>query len=60
MEDLIEVIYETMERVNKDKKFAALQASMIKNAYDALIQEGFSPEQALTIVAHQGTGFKSS
>ena len=46
--------------INQDEEVFALGAQSMKNAFDALVKVGFTEEQAMLIVANQGTGVKTS
>lgn len=56
MEELLEMLREYEQN---DEIFETL-ARMMRKMYDALIKAGFTPEQAMQIVASQGAGIKSS
>jgi len=42
----------TLKKLSEDKTVSVLTAKIMKNLYEALIDEGFSPEQAMHIVAN--------
>ena len=42
--------------VEEGDETIALQARMYRKAFDALVAEGFKPDHACLILAHQGAG----
>lgn len=54
---MIEEIILIMEALLKNDKFFEVSAQMLKKMHVALIKAGFTEEEALRIVAGQGSGF---
>jgi len=59
-EELIEQVREGFQLLSKDEELPRLMAKVIRNNYNALIAEGFTPDQAVRIVAAQGVGIKTN
>ena len=59
-ENPLEMVKETLKLVLKDDEMFDLGAKMLRKSYNALLANGFTPDQACHIVAAQGTGFKAS
>ena len=49
---------ELLKQVLADDELFALGAKVMKKGYGALLAEGFTPDQAIKIVAGQGAGVK--
>jgi len=56
---MFEQLKQLMQEMLAQDELFVLGAKMMKKTYDALVAEGFTPDQATRIVAGQG-GFKSS
>ena len=57
---MIEQLVEMLRAVEENDELFDIMARMMKKSYDALINAGFSEEQATKIVAGQGAGVKTS
>ena len=57
---MLEQLKEMLKEVLADDELFTLSAKVMKKSYEALIAEGFTPDQAIKIVAGQGVGVKSS
>jgi hypothetical protein len=57
---MLEEMREVMRQFSDDPELFALMAKAFRKAYDALIQEGFSKDQAMQLLCSQGVGFKVS
>jgi hypothetical protein len=42
-----------------ESELFTLHAQMLKKTYDALVRAGFTPKQAIQIVAHQGSAVQT-
>ena len=51
--DLLDEVKRAMREALKDDEFFKLKAQMFRKMYEALIEEEFSFDAAITIVAHQ-------
>jgi len=59
-EELIEQVREGLQLISKDEELPGLMAKVIRGNYDALLAQGFTPDQAVRIVAAQGVGLKTN
>lgn len=59
MEKMMEEIVAQMRAVNDKPELFAEGAKMMRNAHNALLEQGFSEEQAVRIVAGQGVALKN-
>jgi len=57
---MIEQLVEMLRAVEENDELFDIMARMMKKSYDALVKAGFTEEQAIKIVAGQGTGVKTS
>lgn len=57
---MIKNLLEMLKELNANQELWDTIAATYKNAYDALIRSGFTPDQAITILSRQGTGAKAS
>lgn len=60
MERMIQQLKELQRAVLEDGELMALQAELMKKMYDELRKVGFGNEDAVKIVAFQGSGVKIS
>lgn len=58
--EMLEMMKRVFKTINQDAEVFALGAQAMKNAYDALVEVGFTEDQAVLIVANQGAGVKTS
>ena len=58
--EMLETIKRAFKTINQDAEVFVLGAQTMKNAYDALIEVGFTEDQAALIVANKGAGVKTS
>ncbi len=59
MDEVIEELVSMLEAFTEDSRVFDAMAKSSKRFYDALIKAGFSKEEAIEIVAHQGSLIKS-
>lgn len=57
---MIEELVELMKSIEANEEFFEVLARLMRKMYDALVKAGFSPEEAVKIVASQGTGLKTN
>lgn len=53
-------LMEMFKEVEENDEFFKTIASAMKKMFDALVEKGFTEEQALAILVSQGFGFKTS
>lgn len=57
---MVEQLVEVMREMEKNDELFNIMARMMKKMYNALINAGFTEDQATKIVAAQGSGVKTS
>jgi hypothetical protein len=57
---MFDEVIDVLRAAEKNDDLFTLSASLIKKSFDALIEVGFSEEQATRIVASQGAVVKTS
>jgi hypothetical protein len=55
---MFDELKKTLRGVILDDELYTLLAKVWRKEYDALIKEGFTPEQTIKIIAAQGVGIK--
>lgn len=56
---MFEQLLAIMQELEEQDELFKAGARVMKKTYDALIEAGFTPDQATLIVAHQGAGIKA-
>lgn len=59
-ERLLNQMKDVFQALLDDDDFSQLNAKLMKKNYDALLEVGFTPDQAIQIVAAQGSGVNAS
>jgi len=57
---MIEQFLEMLNSVEKSDEFFKVSASIAKKSFDAYVKAGFTEDQAMQIIVHQGLGLNKS
>ncbi len=60
LDDVLQAITYMVKSVSENDELFPTMAKCYKKMLDAMMAEGFSREEAVMILAHQGMGFKAN
>jgi len=56
--EMLEMLLEFLREIEKRDEFFDLMARVHKKSFDAMVKAGFTEDQAIRIIAGQGTGIQ--